>query len=165
MKPTITVEGVICPGFGIASKDSTKTQELVSNVYDDKRIVKVDRTVYRQFPFFIEAGVRDLEGMYPGTINVDISPHRMHIVKPDHEVTCEWIEGVRESFWLTRVTLVVDGVSYEGYIYYPGISEQHAERDHMVEIITKRISGIEYGKAVSVLFDTTRVRVGRAGEA
>ncbi len=155
----IEVQGVICPGFGIASQDSTKTQELISNVFSDKRIVKVDRTVYRQFPFFIEAGVKDLEGMYPGTINIDISPQRMGIVKPDHEITCEWIEGIRESFSLTRVTLIVDSASYDGYIYYPGISEQHAERDHVVEIITERISGIEYGVSVSVVFDNEKVAI------
>lgn len=156
---TQTVQGVVCPGYGIASKDSIKTQELVSNVYPDKRVVTVDKTVFRQFPFFIEAGVPGIEGMYPGTINVDISPREFSITAPDHKITCEWIEGVRETFWLTSATLTYKGGVHAAYIYYPCISEQHVARNHMVEIITERIEGIAYGDAVSLDFDTEKVGI------
>jgi hypothetical protein len=151
--------GTVRPGYGIASKGSNKTQDLVSNVYEDRRTVTVDQTVFRQFPFFVEAGVPGIEDMHPGTINIDISLHEFSVVSPDHEVTCEWIDGVRETFWLTAATLRFNGNEYRAYIYYPCVSEQHTARNSTVEIITKRIPGIEYGVSVELIIDTEKTPV------
>ncbi len=155
----ITVSGVIRPGYGIASIDSIKTQELVSNVYPDRRKIVVDKTVFRQFPFFIEAGVQDVTNMHPGTINVDISPREFSISSPDYEVTCEWVAGVRETFWLTAATLCFNDHDYKAYIYYPCVSEQHVARDSMMEIITEHIEGIKYGVSVKIVLDTEKTLV------
>ncbi len=154
---SLHTSGKVCPGYGIASKDSVKTQELVSNVYPDKRKVVVDKTVFRQFPFFIEAGVEGIAQMYPGTINVDISPKEFSVRAPDYKVTCEWIDGVEETFWLTRVALIYKEKEYTGYIYFPCISEQHVARNSMVEIIAERIEGIAYGDSVDVVLNAEKV--------
>jgi hypothetical protein len=156
---SVAFHGIVCPGYGIASKGSAKTQNLVSNIYEDRRIVTVDQTVFRQFPFFVEAGVPDIENMHPGTINVDISPHEFYIAAPDHEVTCEWIDGVRETFWLTATTLSFNNHEYNAYIYYPCVSEQHVARNSIVEIIAEHIGGIEYGVSVELILDIEKTPV------
>ena len=155
----VTVSGIIRPGYQIASANGTKTQVLVSNVYADKRNVTVDKTVARQFPFFVSAGVSGIESMHAGTINVDITPRAFTILEPDHEVTCEWIDGIRETFWLTRVSCVFEGTSHDAYIYYPCVSEQHVARDSMVELITELIPGVAYGKHIDIVWDERKVKL------
>ncbi len=152
------VEGIISPGYGIASKGSLKTQELVSNIQPGKKVI-VDQTVYRQFPFFVEAGVADIKDMHPGTINVEISPYEFAIISPDYTVTCEWIEGVQETFMLTEVSVLFEEKRIKGYIYYPMVSEQHAPRNSMVEIITYKIPGVEYGKQISIELPESSIEV------
>lgn len=154
-----TIAGVICPGYGIASETATKSQTLVSNVYPDKREIVVDKTVFRQFPYFIQAGVEGLEHMRASTINVDISPKVFLIRKPDYEITCEWIPGIKETFWLTKMQCEFNGVRYDAYNYYPCISEQHVARNHMVEVITELIPGIAYGKDIVLHMDDVAVEV------
>jgi hypothetical protein len=155
----VTIRGVIKPGYGIASWDSKKTQELVSNVYPDGRKIIVDKTVYRQFPFFCDAGVAGIERMHPGTINIDISPREFSLVEPDYKITCEWIPGIRETFWLTGVTLIHNEKQYPAYIYYPCISEQHVARNFMIEVIAEKIEGVAYDDDVLLVLDTRSIQV------
>jgi hypothetical protein len=152
----ISVKGIIRPGYGIASEGSLKTQELISNIEPGKKVI-VDQTVYRQFPHFIKAGVEGIEKMHPGTINVDISPSEFSILSPDYEVACEWIEGIKETFWLVKVNLVFSERVYPSYVYYPCVSEQHTARNSMIEIISEKIEGIAYGKQVSLSYDDTKI--------
>lgn len=103
--------------------------------------------------------------MHPGTINIDISPYEFSIAVPDYEVTCEWIDGIKETFWLTSVGVICDDEEYDGYIYFPRISEQHHARNHMVEVITKKIDGIAYGAEHMLKFDHTKVTLVKKEES
>jgi hypothetical protein len=158
---SLRIDGIVRPGYGIASEDSKKTQDLASNVYPDRRKIVVDKTVYRQFPFFRDAGVAGIDHMHPGTINIDVSPREFSIIEPDYRITCEWIPGIRETFWLTSVTLIYDEKEYSGYIYYPCISEQHVARNFMIEVITEKIDGVAYGDDVLLVLDTKSIQVSK----
>ncbi len=155
----MSVTGVIVPGYGIASETATKSQTLVSNVYLDKREIVVDKTVWRQFPYFIQAGVKGIESMHPGTINVDISPQQFSVLSPNYEVACEWIPGIRETFRLTSIGVLFNRKRYDGYIYFPCISEQHVARNHMVEVITELIPDVMYGKEITLYLNDESIRV------
>jgi hypothetical protein len=106
-------------------------------------------------PHFKEAGVPDIDAMYSGTINVDISPKVFEVLTPGYEVCCMWIDGVEETFWLVALQIVFEGCSHKGYLYYPCVSEQHTRRDTMMEILAPKIAGIAYGKQISVLVPPT----------
>lgn len=143
----IFVTGTVVPGYGIASETATKIQVLPSNVYPDRSII-VDKTVHRQFPYFIDAGIPDIEKMHHGTINVDIAPQSFSIVAPDYEVSCEWIDGVRETFWLTKLRVEYKDIEVSGYLYYPCVSDQHVARNSMIEIIAERVPGVAYDETI-----------------
>lgn len=155
---SISIQGVVQPGYGIASKGSIKTQELISNIEPGKKVI-VDQTVYRQFPHFIKAGVEGIKLMHPGTINLEISPSEFSVIAPDYTVTCEWIEGIRETFLLTRVELVFKNQKYLAYLYYPCVSEQHVARNSMMELISYKIEGIAYGESITVVLDSAKVSI------
>ena len=59
-------------------------------------------TIKLQKPFFEKAGIPNISRVHNGTININISPKKFKIHKPDHEVTCNWFKGYKETFWLVK---------------------------------------------------------------
>lgn len=121
--------------------------------------MKLNDTITLQKPFFEEAGVIGVSEMYSGTINVDISPNTFEILKPDYEITCEWFEGLTETFWLVGAFINYDDKEYKGYIYYPCPSEVKSHDDDVVELLTTKIPGVNYGDAISVKVSGDKIRL------
>lgn len=150
----LTIRGIIGKGLQLASGAREDHLEIPSNVYKDRTIL-TDASVGRQMPFFKEAGVPDIDTMYAGTINLQIAPKEISILKPDYTITCEWIPGVKETFWLVSAMIGFEGEEYRGYVYYPCISEIHPPNDSVIELLTEKIPGVEYGKEITVSVSDT----------
>lgn len=121
--------------------------------------MKLNNTIALQKPFFEKAGVEGIFEMYNGTINVDISPCKFKILDPDYRVTCNWFEELTETFWFVRVSIGYEGKDYQGYIYYPCPSDVKSHDDDTVELLSPKIPGVAYGKEITTLVPSGKIRV------
>ncbi len=132
----LNVEGVPGPG-GIMLKDS----------------------FVRQKPFF-EKQIPALRGTWTGTINVDIAPRQAKMISFDHQITCEWHPGIKETFGIIEgVEVIVKGQSFPGFIYYPLPSEIHTPRHHIIEVIAPKIEGLSYGDDIEIRVSGDKVAI------
>lgn len=97
--------------------------------------------------------------MYNGTVNVDISPLKFKILKPDCEVTCTWFEELAETFWFVKVLINYEGRKYKGYIYYPCPSSVKSHDDDTVELLSEKIPGMAYGKEIAILVPDGKITI------
>ncbi len=134
----VVLEGPVIRGLRIASGLNRDLNQ------------KLNYTIRRQKPFFIEAGVPEFGHIWEGTINLSIAPKKFQILRPDHEVTCEWFPGVTETFWLVQARLVHNGRERLAYIYYPCPSPVKSHDDTVVEVLTEWVPNLQYGDQVSV---------------
>lgn len=134
----IVLEGPVVEGLRIASGLNRDSNQ------------KLNYTIRRQKPFFIEAGVPGFGYIWEGTINLSIAPKKFKILRPDHEVTCEWFPGIIETFWLVPARVVHKGWEHFAYIYYPCSSPVKSHNDTIVELLTEWIPDLHYGDKVSV---------------
>jgi hypothetical protein len=135
-----SIRGKVKKGLRIASGLNPDPEEKFG--------MKLNNTIHLQKPFFREAGVENIMEMYSGTINVDISPDKFKILKPDHEITCEWWEGLTETFWLAKAIIIHNEIEYDGYVYYPCPSKVKSHDDDIVEFLTYEIPELEYGDEI-----------------
>ncbi len=112
--------------------------------------LKLNNTISLQKPFFRKAGIPRIGECHNGTINLDIYPQKLQIIQPDYEVTCEWVEGVTETFWFVEVLIDYEGSAYEGYIYYPCPSPVKNHDDNIVELLSYKIPRISYGDKITI---------------
>lgn len=102
-----------------------------------------------QLPHFLAGGI-DLQRYHPGTLNLSISPRSYRVVEA--RVTfraVQWhpTEPPEDfSFFDCRV-IAGDGASRDGLVYYPHpeTKPDHVQPDDVLEVLTSRIEGIEYG--------------------
>ncbi|OHA64129.1 MAG: hypothetical protein A2843_02090 [Candidatus Wildermuthbacteria bacterium RIFCSPHIGHO2_01_FULL_48_27b] len=121
--------------------------------------MKLNNTIALQKPFFEQAGVEGIFEMYSGTINVDISPLTFKIVEPDYQVTCTWFEELTETFWFVKTLIDYEGKKYEGYIYYPCPSGVKSHDDDTVELLSRKIPGVGYGREISICVPGGKIKV------
>lgn len=121
--------------------------------------MKLNNTIALQKPFFEQAGVEGISEMYNGTVNVDISPLKFGILEPDYRVTCTWFEELAETFWFVRALIKYEGKECEGYIYYPCPSSVKSHDDDTVELLSKKIPGIAYGKEIAILVPDGKITI------
>ena len=137
---TVTVSGTIRQGNGAASR-STSLQK----------------------PFFISAGVARASEWHPGTINLDISPTRFEILKPDHAVSARWAPEVPdfvETFWLVEATLEHKGSAYPAHLYYPCPSQAKVHPNTIMEVLATTIEDLRVGDSALVRFLRDKIRIG-----
>jgi hypothetical protein len=141
------IEGKIVAGKGIASG---KNVDVVTGLTN---------TIELQRPFFERAGF-PMKDIYSGTVNVDISPKRIVIEKPDFEIECvDWSPGVTETFDLVAVEILYQSRSYAGYIYYPLPSPIKSHPDHFIELLAPKIVALKKGKKIKVIFPKEKIRL------
>ncbi|MBF2068017.1 MAG: hypothetical protein IGS39_26915 [Calothrix sp. C42_A2020_038] len=144
-----TVEGVIIPGYQVASGKS-------------KNSPYPRGTLEMQQPFFKEFGL-DISKFYLGTLNISISPKKFEIVNPEYTFrNVKWSpEHDTEDFSFARCQIRFDDHKYEALIYYPHPETKinHFQDASVVEIITHPISNIKYGDRVSLEVNTERVSI------
>ncbi len=143
----IILKGKIVKGYRIASG------------LNPDPALKLNNTIFLQKPFFEKAGIPGISEMYNGTINFDISPQEFKIIKPDYEVTCEWVKDVIETFWLVETLIEFKNEKYPGYIYYPCPSAVKNHKDNIVELLTQKIPNLDYGEPLSLQVSDQKIKL------
>lgn len=124
-----------------------------------------DSTIRMQIPHFRERGL-NLEGVYPGTINVSIAPRDFELFAP------EWVfrnvlwypERRAQDFAITRCILERGEEIYSSYVYYPfpdGKLHYHSAPS-VIEILTIFVPHLAYGDPVTLRLSSSAIRVSPA---
>ena len=96
-----------------------------------------------QSPFFQAQGI-DLSSYFPGTLNVDLAPHRPPPGRPVFDGRLRWFGELEERFVLTPIALRHAGVVHEGLWYYPHPETKpgHFQRPTVVELLLPWVPGL-----------------------
>lgn len=96
----------------------------------------------------------DLAGLHDGTINLDITPHRLHLHAPSRTLELvEWMPGYPpETFSFADAAVRLRGRVYPALLYHPHpeTKPEHGQPPTVIEIIAPWIEGIAVGEAVEV---------------
>ena len=121
------------------------------------RFVEIGGTIRAQKPYFVERGF-PIDGMFDGTINVDISPRTFERLR-----AAATLEGVRwnqnfpaETFSFYDLVLVHAGRQWSALLYFPHPETKKAFNEgfqgySMMEILSPHVEGLAYGDKVSIL--------------
>jgi hypothetical protein len=112
-------------------------------------------------PFLIKEKIPNIENIYCGTINVNISPKLFEIKTPDYTVECKWHPNFpKETFWFIKVIIEYKKQKYSGYIMYPLQSEVKAHKTNdVIELLCEKINGIKYGENISLKFQENKIKL------
>jgi hypothetical protein len=135
------VPGRRIPGYGVASGRAGAASPYPAG------------TIALQAPFFRAQGV-DLSGYFPGTLNVDVTPHLPRPGQPAFDGRLRWFGDLEERFLLTRIALRFAGTQYDGLWYYPHPETKpaHFQRPSVVELLMPWIEGLPADAAVELGF-------------
>jgi hypothetical protein len=116
----------------------------------------------KQKPFFKARGL-DLDRFFLGTINISIFPLRYKIIRPSYTFRkIAWTDlHPPEDFSFSPCRVKFIKRYYEGYIYYPHPETKirHFQDSSLIEVITERITGIEYGTRLKLIVDPAQIRI------
>ena len=116
----------------------------------------------RQCPLFAARGL-DLGACFNGTLNVDISPRRFKMVRPQFTFRqVEWTDlHPPEDFSFSRCRVVFREVEYDGWVYYPHPETKlrNFQNPSLLEVIALPIADIKYGDALAVWVNTDEIEV------
>ena len=145
----LVVQGVIRQGYGVASGSAA------SSPYPNG-------TLSLQAPRFKERGV-DLSGFFPGTLNVDISPRRFALTRPDITLrTVAWTDRIPpEDFSFRACLLEAGGRTHHALIDHPHpeTKVEHFQNDSVVEVLAPYVNNLAIGSKVSLRLRGQNVRV------
>ena len=116
----------------------------------------------KQKPYFKERGL-DLYEYFNGTLNISIAPLTFEMAAP--ELTFERVEWTDlhppETFSFSRCTVIFKGREYAGWVYYPHpeTKKTHFQDPSLVEVITHKITGIEYGDFIKIILNTDEIKI------
>jgi hypothetical protein len=116
-----------------------------------------------QQPHFAQRGL-DISCYYRGTINVDLAPLRVELVRP--LVTfplVTWLEGYpAETFSFANAKIRSDGTEHDALIFYPHpkTKPEHQQPPGVVEVLAEFIPDISPGRRLDVWLDPTQMRAG-----
>ena len=141
------VNGVIVQGHGIASG---KAQD---SPYPKGSLAM-------QAEYFKKGGL-NLSSHYLGTLNVDITPLKWEPKAADYIFkNVEWTTVIpAEHFSFLKCDLNFEGKWYDALTYYPHPVTKitHFQNPGVMEVITKKIPGLGYGKEVEIKIDTEKI--------
>lgn len=107
----------------------------------------------RQRPHFKARGL-DLDGYFNGSLNIDISPARFAMVKPQFTFPLvEWTDlHPPETFSFSRCRVVFREVECDGWVYYPHPETKlrHFQNPSLLEVIALPIPNIRYGDGLGI---------------
>jgi hypothetical protein len=119
-------------------------------------------TLVRQKPFY-KAGGLDLDHFFSGTINVSIAPLKFEMIKPAYTFRqIAWTDlHPPEDFSFSPCSALFQGKEFEGYVYdpHPETKIRHFQDPSVIEIITERIPGIEYGSQLILVLEAASIRI------
>lgn len=116
----------------------------------------------RQRPLFASRGL-DLSNYFNGTLNIDISPHKFKLIKPEftfHNV--EWTDlHPPEHFSFSRCKVIFREIEYDGWVYYPHPETKlrHFQNPSLLEVIAVEIKDIQYSDEVDVLLNAKEISI------
>lgn len=116
----------------------------------------------RQRPLFASRGL-DLSNYFNGTLNIDISPHKFKLIKPEftfHNV--EWTDlHPPEHFSFSRCKVIFREIEYDGWVYYPHPETKlrHFQNPSLLEVIAVEIKDIQYSDEVDVLLNAEEISI------
>jgi hypothetical protein len=139
---SIALSGTIMPGHGVASGRASNSP------YPQGSIAM-------QMPFFTALGL-DLQGCWPGTLNVSIAPQTWSLLRADHRFeNLAWTHlHPPETFSFARVQLSWRGQQTSAWLYrpHPETKAAHHQTPSVMEIIAPRLEGLAYGDMVGLEF-------------
>ena len=118
-------------------------------------------TIRAQMPAFRERGL-DLSGFHPGTLNLSLAPLRLAWEHPRatfREV--RWSAGLpAETFSFSPCRLLGLEATVSGWLYrpHPETKPRHHHPEDVVEVITRRLEGVEVGFRLGLELDPAEVR-------
>ncbi len=116
----------------------------------------------RQRPIFKSRGL-NLSDYFNGTLNIDISPHKFEMVKPEFTFQhVEWTDlHPPEHFSFSRCKVIFRDVEYDGWVYYPHPETKlrHFQNPSLLEVIAMPIPEISYGDKLNVLVNPDEIVV------
>lgn len=119
-------------------------------------------SIEMQTPFFKELGL-DLGIYYPGTLNISIAPNSFVMKSPEFTFrNVNWAPGFpSEDFSFSRCYIDSGNTWHEGLVYYPHPETKigHFHNASLLEIISSRIPGINYGNRVRVKLNIKEIKL------
>lgn len=144
-----TLVGRVKRGYGVAS-----------GAAGDARFPQ--GTIRCQIPHFRRFGL-DLDGCFPATINVDISPYRFELIAPDFRFEqLRWSPAVpAETFSFCACDVEFAGSTRAGWVYYPHpeTKPEHFHDASTVELLAPKLKGLRYGDRLTVCVAAARIRL------
>lgn len=143
----LKVKGVVDKGYGVASGDS-KLRDFPQG------------TIRTQIPYFKQLGL-DLSGFYPATLNINIRPKILIMVRPRY--TFRWVKWLpdypAEDFSFSPSFIKFKYHKYDCFIYYPHPETKlgHRHPPYVLEIIAPLIHGIYCGVPVDLHLNSEEV--------
>lgn len=130
--------GTVSKGHGVAS-----------GIGGDHRYP--EGTLALQWPFFEEAGI-PIQGLFKGTVNVNIAPAAFKILTPSFRIeSVDWSKFIPpENFLFFDVTTTWQNAEFKGLIYMPdpATKTDHFQDPHILEMLLPKMSGIKYGDRI-----------------
>lgn len=136
------IEALVVAGHGVASGSS-----------NDPRFP--DGTLGLQFPIFSAQGL-NLDGIYPGTINLDISPFHYEIIESKLTLPgIKWhADCPPEDFSFFDCEFIFPGASAatKALVYYPhpDTKPEHHQAPNVLEILAPKIPDLHYGQLLEI---------------
>ncbi len=146
---SIIITGQVVKGHGVASGPSREYPY---------------GSLERQLPLFKAAGL-DLSRFFLGTLNISIAPATFRLVNPAYTFQrVAWTDlhpAEDFSFSPCRVSLSAEDKWYDGYIYYPHPETKirHYQNPSLIEVITEKIPGVQYGTKIHLEIDPDQVEI------
>ena len=121
-------------------------------------------TLALQFPIFSARGL-DLDGIYPGTINLDVSPFCYEIIEP--KLTLSGIRWHADcppedfSFFDCEIAVPGDSTVARALVYYPhpDTKPEHHQAPNVLEILAPKIPNLHYGQILEIALPEQQLRL------
>ncbi|HIK33490.1 MAG TPA: hypothetical protein IGS17_04765 [Oscillatoriales cyanobacterium M59_W2019_021] len=150
MSNWVRVKGIVKKGYGVAS-GCTRDPRFPQG------------TIEMQKPFFRERGL-DLEGYFPGTINLSIAPHQYRVRQAKYTFkNIKWsIDAPAEDFSFFDCRIIpISGEAIVGSIYYPHpeTKPEHFQSPDILELLAPYISDLTYGNELTIEVDQRQIEI------
>ncbi len=128
-------------------------EHLIGKITTGCKIARM--TVKQQANFFINKGIPE-EFLINGTINIAISPLEFEVINPDFIFkNIEWKKDFKEDFNLVKVKIKFENKIHNAYLYNP---KRTKNPKTMVEILSKFINNIDYGKRIELIVPNGKIK-------
>lgn len=134
------IDALIIPGYRVASGQAGDSRFPIG-------------TIMTQAPHFAERGL-DISPYFSATINVDIAPFKLKILKPKyHFLNVKWSHHLpTEDFYFFDLIATYTELEYRGLVYMPdpNTKTDHVQANQTLELLLPKIEGIQYHRPITL---------------